>query len=890
MMTADEHVSSCGVAAGRRFSAGEGLAGQALAGLAWCETFVVLGMHCFWVLGKSAPLAVDSPWGALLGLLPFMFLFAAGGAAAGARARAALVRMEPALHCTASLAQAVLLFWVVLRNPMEPLLPLAAPMLLWSVGLSFVLVANLSTHLRSQASAQSWFAAAPVGLTVALGVFLWGMTLWTTSGVTWAVYLWTASAVLHAALAPASMGAENAGRTGKASFLPTLEALFLLCLLILIQVRSVHCSVFMGRAEEKLPLFLEVFYSPGFLVGAVLFAAAARFRLTVPAHAAIALFLVLALKQLSWPLAVTLGYILPALFWATRRQGALGHATSGIIASGGWFLGVGAFTFAGMVVHFGYGMDIVQMLCWWLPAAMAVLFAVWIAGIVFVRRGRHTPSGQDAAESHPAAGLWTCAALYGVLLCVTVLPGTVLLAATGWPPMHLKQPAARTVKEPMGLCHAGYSESEEEYGILRELGVQSLRIDFRWPEFQPGPDQWNVEYRDHFVEMAAKHGERVVAILNSDNGAVEQDPVGKQRGNYIAPSDVPRFLEFVRRLVTHYKGRVDAWEIWNEPDITRFWEGSQQEFHDLARRTAETVREADPSAQIVGTACTGPMGALMAAGINGLHDSGALAAVNHPSGHLYVTDPRHYYAEYAKLIGAARRHGHPGSVWITELGAPDGGFYPWCSDNDLLAEHVIKAYTIATSLGVDRLVWYCFRDGDAASQAKWPPDSEAFFGLLAPGDLRKPSAQAYSLFSKYCSNSTLRRDLVQSSGGLAARQLRSAFYRRDNGASALILWFEPTLRPWGTARARIDFGGLNSPPTVHDIGSGQTRLLLDDHIELTDRPVFLTFNAGTAVEKAIHIDVVGSPLDALWLLLVMTSALAAPVLCLLRRMVAAGAL
>jgi hypothetical protein len=538
-----------------------------------------------------------------------------------------------------------------------------------------------------------------------------------------------------------------------------------------------------------------------------------------------------------------------------------------------------------MAIHFDFYADEVRMLLRGLQGGLILLLALWLAVLWRRRKAPHHP---PVCTSTPLPGMALCSAVFMALLVLAVVPGAAQVVRTAWPPEIVVQSTSRPVGKPMGLCHAGYSGTDEEYRILDELGVQSLRSDFTWSEFQPATDQWNLGCRDGFVDAAAKHGKRVIAILDYDNNAVEEDPAGKARAMYIAPADLPKFMEYTRQVVTHYTGRVDAWEIWNEPDISRFWDGPMEEFYALARQTADTIRIADPSARIVGPACTGPLGALGAAAIDGLHASGALADVQHPAGHLYATHPRHYYAEFMKLIGAARRHGHPGSVWITELGAPDGGYYPWCAGNGMLAEHVIKAYTIATSLGVDRLVWYCFRDGSAESQAKQPPDSEAFFGLLAPGDRWKPSAHAYSLFSKHCTNSTLRGDLVQVSGGLAARQLRSALYRRDNGPSALVLWFEPTLRPWGTARVSIDFGGLNSPPTVHDIGSGQERLLLDDHLDLSERPVLLTFGSETEPEKIIGIEVVSSPVDVLWLVMVAGAVLTSLALCLHRRAAATG--
>ncbi len=864
---------------------GNGLVGHALGGLAWCETFAAVGLHCFWVLSKSSPLTTDNAWGPTLALVPFALMLLAGLASTAAPIRAILARLEAALHWTACLLQALLLFWVVLQNPVEPIIPLASSFFLWSVALGFVLLANLATQLRGRAAARSFQHNAPPWLTVALALLWWGATLWLASGMVWAVYFWTASCLLHAILAAAGPRETVTEVSGTKKLVPALETALLLCLLALLQVQGVFCNAVMGPVEAKYLLFLASFYSLGFFAGAALFLLALRFRLTAFTHAAMAVFLVAVPGELLWPSAVGFGYALPALFRATRRLGGLGYTLSAVVMVFLWIIGQGGFAFAGLAVHFGFYLEEVHLLLWGLQGALGFLLVLWLA-VLWFRRNRKVHLTLRVPLALP--GLPFCAALFALLFLLAFLPGALLLGTTAWPPAFMKQPSSISVDYPMGLCHAGSSESDDEYKVLNELGVQSFRVDFTWSDFQPAPGQWNFACRNGYVATAKKYGKRVVAILDYDNAAVEEDPAGKARTGYIAPADLPKFMEYVHQVVTHFSGSVDAWEIWNEPDISRFWDGPMEEFYALARQTADAIRIADPAACIVGPACTGPLGTLMAPAIEGLHASRALLDVQHPSGHLYTTHPRHYYAEFMRLIGMARRYAHPGTIWLTELGAPDGGYYPWCADSASLAEYVIKAYTIATSLGIERVFWYCFRDGTLETQSKRPPDSEAFFGLLGPGDQWKPSAHAYRLFSTFCSNSTLRKDLVQVSGGLAARQVRTAFYRHDNDPSALILWFEPSLFPWGTARATIDVGGTNEPPVLHDIGSGYAKPLFDDHVDLTETPVFVTFNAGDNPEKTIHITVCGSPLDLLWLVLVGSAVPLSLAFCLHRRMRPAG--
>ncbi|MEA1952749.1 MAG: hypothetical protein U9N87_15320, partial [Planctomycetota bacterium] len=256
---------------------------------------------------------------------------------------------------------------------------------------------------------------------------------------------------------------------------------------------------------------------------------------------------------------------------------------------------------------------------------------------------------------------------------------------------------------------------------------------------------------------------------------------------------------------------------------------------------------------------------LSARGIEGMHASGALDKVDHPTMHMYLSDPRAYYNEFLKTQNVAAKHGHEGSVWITELGDPDGGVYPWRASSSLLAEHAIKSYTIATSLGIEKLVWYCYRDSVADSQRKKSDDSEGFFGLIDPAGQWKPAAWAYRLFAKNCSNSVIRDDLVKLSGGIAASQLRTALYRRDDGHTTLILWFEPSLRPDAHTRVAIDLGQLKEPAVMHNIESGYTKRLFDKVVDVREKPLFITYQAPDA-QSPVILQADSSPADAMWLI------------------------
>ncbi len=838
---------------------------RALAGFVWCETFAVFGIQCFWVLAKSSPLAVDNIWGGLFAVFPFLTMLCLALGALHGGFRQALIRIEGWLHWSAALVQLLLLVYAVLHNPFTVIVPLAAPMLVWSAGLSVVLSANLSTHLRVRSSGESLAPVSRPFGTIVLMLLWWGGTIWICSGMAWVVHFWSASIVLHALLAP--RGVHNGlaacvlrSPRGFPAFLRVpAEALLWLAFVLLIQTWNIQANPIMGTFEAKAPLYVDFYREAQFFLGLLILLFAARTRITAVTHGLALALGVLAHVTGAPGLALACGYAFAALFRVTQRQGALGYVFTSAIMAAIWMLGLTGFAFAGLIADYRAAQGLLHVLSFGSLSISVIALAAWL--LLGWLASRKTPQKGVLRASpraiHPA---W----VIGLLLLLSVIPGVVLLQGVAWPPFVLSSPMRQAVGEPMGICHGRLSPADPARGVLDELGVQSLRVGFAWSRIQPEPGVWRDAPFDEEVNEAIRNGKHAAGVLDYDNDDIEQDPEGRKRKKYIAPADIPVFLEYVRHVVERYKDRVSAWEIWNEPDIARFWTGSMEEFYTLARRTAETIRKVDREHPIIGTPMTSPFGVVTPRAIEGIHASGALALADHPNGHLYLTDPRHYYNEYWKLISTARRFRHPGSLNISELGSPDGGYYPWRSEGDMLASHVIKAYTIGTNLGVTLMNWYCLRDDDFEEQQKHPGNSELFFGLLRADNTWKPSAHAYRRFSRFCTRCEIRNDLLHTNGGLAACQLRSSLYRREDGSSALVLWFESALRPWGRAHVRLDLGQPVQAPLIHDIASAYAKPLLEDAVEVSEKPVLITFTDPSG--GPVLLDVSGSPADGCWLL------------------------
>jgi hypothetical protein len=92
--------------------------------------------------------------------------------------------------------------------------------------------------------------------------------------------------------------------------------------------------------------------------------------------------------------------------------------------------------------------------------------------------------------------------------------------------------------------------------------------------------------------------------------------LGRSEGSNVdPPKDFDQYAEVVKHVVLHYNRgwadgfhyRIKYWEVWNEPDLGRyFWGGSPQLFFQLYEKMARAVKQADRHALIGGPAIAQP--------------------------------------------------------------------------------------------------------------------------------------------------------------------------------------------------------------------------------------------------------------------------------------------
>lgn len=138
---------------------------------------------------------------------------------------------------------------------------------------------------------------------------------------------------------------------------------------------------------------------------------------------------------------------------------------------------------------------------------------------------------------------------------------------------------------------------------LNELGVGWVKAQVSWKLFQPYPDQFSEERLADLDALVAQANASGIRVMLSVAKAPEWSrPTTELDG---PPADFAQYREFMAFLAARYAGQVAAYELWNEPNLQREWNGQALDaaaLVDLIRFGAEGVRMGDPVALVISAA------------------------------------------------------------------------------------------------------------------------------------------------------------------------------------------------------------------------------------------------------------------------------------------------
>ncbi|MGC8834295.1 MAG: beta-galactosidase [Armatimonadota bacterium] len=273
--------------------------------------------------------------------------------------------------------------------------------------------------------------------------------------------------------------------------------------------------------------------------------------------------------------------------------------------------------------------------------------------------------------------------------------------------------------------------AERQMARMKSAGITWDRFDAWWSVIEPERGKFDWRFMDSIVEFYTQHGVQALPILCYSSAWSGGTPP-------IEPEERARFAEFVYRTVRRYKGRITAWEIWNEPNIPTFWkpQPSAEAYSLLLREAYSAAKTADPTCTVVG-------GATSMADMNyiqDLHRFGAWNSMDVLSIHPYSMGGTAHQQRLETILDIVqemnRATKRPKPLWITEIGWTAEGEQ---EENDQ-AISLFQTYCLAAAKGVQRVFWFCLEDWSE----KW--------GIVAVDGRPKKAYTALKLLSQAVSD------------------------------------------------------------------------------------------------------------------------------------------
>src|SRR5919202_241624 len=271
-------------------------------------------------------------------------------------------------------------------------------------------------------------------------------------------------------------------------------------------------------------------------------------------------------------------------------------------------------------------------------------------------------------------------------------------------------------------------------------GVAWERIIFPWSDMQPTPADQLLPgyYTDIEIDREVKAGRTLVGVVLYTPGWAATDP---SKGTSSVPKGLDRpfsdsantWAHFVGLLAAKYRGRVDSWIVWNEPDlidkdtkVSPNWAGSVDDFWQLQKSAYLAIKKSNPDAKVLvpGFSYWHAREAGIEPFLKRLLDVGARDATA-PANNWYFdgvplhpySNPLNSFAMPAIFRRLLADRGLKKPLWNVESNAvpwddPTAPLSrePWRASMEEQASYVLQAFALGLAAGVDQMSIYKLRD------------------------------------------------------------------------------------------------------------------------------------------------------------------------------------
>ncbi len=325
--------------------------------------------------------------------------------------------------------------------------------------------------------------------------------------------------------------------------------------------------------------------------------------------------------------------------------------------------------------------------------------------------------------------------------------------------------------------------------LASQTGVRWLREEFTADKLHGSPaGVYDWAPYDKVVTQERGVGFHILGLLDYNNTWSGQGHAYMPHSNM--RQIVSDFAMYAYAVARHYRNQITDWQVWNEPDLAKFWRPypNARDYATLLNAAYAAIKRANPQATVV---LGGPSGA----------DPNAINFIDQvvkAGGKFDITSIQPYNGApngaLLQEVKTLREFGRP--IWFTEIGwSGEDWCERSCGTETSQADKLARIYLIAAIAGVQRVFWYDLRDDGSA------PWLEDHFGLLQRNLSIKPAFTAYRL-SAYLLDGAHLIGIAKLSNSVLALKFK------NHGQQFFVIWND-ALTSW-TSKVNLNLGPSTS--------------------------------------------------------------------------------
>lgn len=379
-----------------------------------------------------------------------------------------------------------------------------------------------------------------------------------------------------------------------------------------------------------------------------------------------------------------------------------------------------------------------------------------------------------------------------------------------------------TLLIPYGLgVNIHFTGEPKDLDLIADCGFRFIRMDLVWSSIEKEKGIYKFEETgyDALTEGCWKRGIKILYILDYSNKLYESDrSVQTEEGR-------KAFANFAEAAVKRYAGKGIIWEVWNEPNISQFWQPqpSVDDYCKLVEATSQAIKKADPSCILVAPATSG----IPFEWLEECFKRGLLNWIDALSVHPYRhSNPETVIKDYARLRELMKKYSpDEKSILSGEWGY---SLINW--DNKRLTEETQAQYLVRMFLtnlyqGIPVSIWYDWKDDGLD-----PNEREHHFGTMT-NDLKPKMAyiSAKTLSDTLAGYKVIERINIGSEDDYILKL-------KSDDKSALVLWTT------GEQHVIELPEKINTGTLIDMLGREKVKIEKENKVKISQSPCYIIIN------------------------------------------------